>query len=236
VTSPVLPISGLINDALYSTKSVSALLVIALLTSAACYGRDSYRTRDHRIALVTPPHADFSESVRAEMRRELDSILKPLSVEGEWQSLHEAQRNLFLGRLVVVRFRGSCRARTFVSSENVVARLGFTHVSEGEVLSFVEVNCDKVWHFIQGVALRQAGSGDHLLGKALGRVLGHEIYHVIAGTGRHGKGGVTKAEVSPVDLTTGLLMIDAASAERMLRQLRGGPSSAYGSSAPAGRF
>jgi hypothetical protein len=41
---------------------------------------------------------------------------------------------------------------------------------------------------------------DLLLGRALGRVVAHELYHIVAQTARHGRAGVAKPFHTPDDL------------------------------------
>jgi hypothetical protein len=47
--------------------------------------------------------------------------------------------------------------------------------------------------------------GNVLLGRAMGRVLAHELYHIVADTSDHGREGVTQASLTPRELTAGQL-------------------------------
>ena len=57
-----------------------------------------------------------------------------------------------------------------------------------------------------------------LLGRAMGRVLGHELYHVFAKTMDHGHSGVAKTSHSRNDLVGERFEFDGADSKRIRRQ------------------
>jgi hypothetical protein len=60
------------------------------------------------------------------------------------------------------------------------------------------------------------GKSDLLLGRALGRVLAHEVYHILAKTTGHGRAGVAKSALSGRQLIADRIAFD----EHDLRKLR----------------
>jgi hypothetical protein len=60
---------------------------------------------------------------------------------------------------------------------------------------------------------------DEAFGRALGRVVAHELYHVLARTLRHGVVGVAKACYSPVELTAVRFQFEPREVE-LLRESR----------------
>ncbi|HEX3992985.1 MAG TPA: hypothetical protein VHX39_17575, partial [Acetobacteraceae bacterium] len=69
-----------------------------------------------------------------------------------------------------------------------------TWMADGDVLPFGEVDCARVVN-----SVRDAMSGgdlpnwaDQLLGRALGRVVAHELVHMLTRSVRHGRDGVTR--------------------------------------------
>src|SRR5205809_710381 len=54
-----------------------------------------------------------------------------------------------------------------------------------------------------------------VLGRALARVIAHELYHIVAGTADHQDSGVAKAVFSAQDLTDIRFEFDSASISRM---------------------
>jgi len=71
--------------------------------------------------------------------------------------------------------------------------LGWTHLSDGALLPFADVDCEKIRRFIApAVAGGEDRERDLLLGRALARVLAHEMYHIFANTSRHTAFGLAK--------------------------------------------
>jgi hypothetical protein len=54
----------------------------------------------------------------------------------------------------------------------------------------------------------------------MGRVLAHELYHIVAGTSRHGREGVAREAFSARELTDGQLDLDHSDAELLRGSLQ----------------
>jgi hypothetical protein len=76
-------------------------------------------------------------------------------------------------------------------------------MSDGTILPFSDVDCDKIRRFI-GPEVRSLTSADRDIayGRAMGRVLAHELYHVFTNTTRHASWGVAKAFYTSKDLVS----------------------------------
>src|SRR5260370_22742166 len=91
--------------------------------------------------------------------------------------------------------------------------MAFTHTSGSAILPYSEVECDKV-----RVSLRSAmwggdyERGDLLMGRALGRVLAHELYHIVGKTAGHGSDGVARRVLSGAQLISDRLRLQPADA------------------------
>jgi hypothetical protein len=59
------------------------------------------------------------------------------------------------------------------------------------------------------------GNADVLLGRALGRVLAHEVVHILAKSGAHGHAGVAKTALSGSQLIAPELRLEAEDVERI---------------------
>jgi hypothetical protein len=196
--------------------------LLLLLTAGGCLadgpvvveGADSL----YGVALVFRFDGPFSSTALDHLQIETDEILRPLSVEAGWFDFNRIAGRTFTNRLIIVRFKGNCEVNGYAGSPQKGA-LGFTHVTEGEVLPFVEISCEKVWGFIRSEVDRRPGQADYLFGRALARVLCHELYHVIGATSRHSHEGVTKALLTARELTQGALHFDGISGEAILDRL-----------------
>jgi hypothetical protein len=146
------------------------------------------------ITLYTQFQNEPPQAVLDGLREELESIMQPIGLRFEWRSLNHATGYEVSVELAVITVKGRCDTTGLINRSKVDGALGFTHISDGQILPFTELNCDHVRNFVQGellvlpVAEREAA-----LGRALGRVLAHELYHIFANTTRHGSGVAKEA-------------------------------------------
>ena len=94
--------------------------------------------------------------------------------------------------------------------------LAFTHSTDGEVLPFSMVSCDRVRHSVESAMWGgDRARADLLLGRALGRVLAHELVHIVAKSSKHGVKGVAKTALSGGQLIADRLELDVDDVERL---------------------
>ena len=144
-----------------------------------------------------------SPTVLDAMRREVEAIVSPTGVRVIWS--YTADSKIY-SRIAVMRLRGECISERPPIPMRLSGSepLGQTYVSEGRVLSFADVRCDSIRAVIdRDVRAAQAGDRDELLGRAMGRVLAHELYHVLLRTTSHGRNGLAR----PVQTRSDLLAI-----------------------------
>jgi len=84
---------------------------------------------------------------------------------------------------------------------------------DGKVLPFSDVECDRVRASIRSANGRQLS--DLVLGRALARVLAHELYHVLARTPTHARAGLAKRSLSGIELSSDRLELKFADVNRM---------------------
>ena len=79
--------------------------------------------------------------------------------------------------------------------------LGWSYSRDGHVTPFTDVDCDRVRQFINSAVVHTKWADrDVILGRALGRVLAHELYHIFADSRQHARNGLAKAFFTPRDL------------------------------------
>jgi hypothetical protein len=97
--------------------------------------------------------------------------------------------------------------------------LGFTRTSNGQVLPFSELECGHIRRSIAPLAVGYSTKDrESLLGRAMGRVLAHELFHIFANTEKHGQQGVTKTSYNRKDLVAEGFEFDAQDAKRIQRR------------------
>jgi hypothetical protein len=155
---------------------------------------------------------DFTgpRSVRSvqEMKNELQAILQGTGLELDWRSPKEAAQAA-VDNLVVVQFNGTCILEPLPYLYDERGPLAFTHTSAGEPLPFSEVACDTVT-----ASMRSAMVGgdykkaDLLLGRALGRVVAHELVHMLTRSSDHSQAGIQKKALSGSELIADHLQLN----------------------------
>jgi len=169
------------------------------------------------LTLVVSSERPLPAETVTEMHRELDKLMMQASIRVEWKKLSDFKAGTEVHDLVLVKFRGNCRIRPTPVYLDERGPMAFTYTSDGEVLPFSEVLCDRV-----GVAAQSAmvggefGHRDELLGRALARVLAHELYHVKGKCSGHGHSGIAQRALSGRELIATTLDFAPDDAEKMV--------------------
>jgi hypothetical protein len=152
------------------------------------------------------------------MEREVASIVSESGIRVDWRLLTDLHSSDSFETLVVVHFHGACNMEPASSSIDQRTYYGFTYISDGSVLPFSEVECDKISNSIRpAISKQQWRERDSLLGRALGRVLAHELFHMLAKTQHHADEGVTKSSLSAAQLISDKLSMTPADLEKLKR-------------------
>ena len=193
------------------------LLTIAVLAGAALAA--DRNPAPSSLTLVIEYETPPSPASIAEMRQELKFLLSETPVRVDWRLRSEISSGLEIADLAVIRFRGNCRMETMPVVFDERGPLAFTHTSDGEILPFSEVLCDRV-----RVLARSAMFGgdfarqDQLLGRALARVIAHELYHMVGQNHGHGKEGVARHSLTGSQLIADRFALQPRDAARMGRK------------------
>jgi hypothetical protein len=174
------------------------------------------------VAVIMDFEQPYSAVSLESMEHELDEIMDSSQVKLAFRILGPATGQEAFPSLVVARFRGNCRSGEDIRLEPTHT-LGLTHVSDGQILPFSEVDCNKIRSII-GPELERHNHlhTDQLLGRALGRVLAHELYHILAKTTEHAEKGVAKPTLTVGELLSGRLSFQTGESERIRRAIHPG--------------
>lgn len=169
------------------------------------------------LTLVFSPEAPSSTRALEEMKRETARLVSPAEYSFTWLKKGATALGDSFEQLVVIQFRGACQSRVdsdVLSMES--GSLANTAVSGGQVLPFVYVDCDRTRRLMApAIAALPRGARETLFGRALGRVLAHELYHVLAQTTDHKDQGVSKPCFRLADLVSTRFRFDAVSLAQM---------------------
>jgi hypothetical protein len=155
------------------------------------------------------------------MQREVEQILKSSGVTLEWRSRSEAVDATF-NDLVVMTFKGSCVFNPMPIVYDELGPYAITRTTGGEVQPFGEVDCD---HVVSSLHTAMSGDdfakADMLLGRALGRVVAHELVHMLTKSRQHGREGVEKAALSARQLIAETLPLSTFDVDRLHQERHG---------------
>ena len=178
-------------------------------------------TQPHtRVTAIVIPDGRYSRVAIGAMGREAAHILKKSGVSLLWRVGDPGQS--VDGMIVVVKLVGRCDMDG-PAAILMTGPLGWSHEANGVVLPFSDLACDNIRGQVQSAQV--AGNplrGNVLLGRAMGRVLAHELYHIVADTSVHADDGVTQSALSARELTSGQLEFRRSDVEAMQNGLRQG--------------
>jgi hypothetical protein len=185
--------------------------VLFLLLAGVAPGRGETRgAMPAPIILYTQFAQAPSDGVRHALQAEVETIMSPLGLRFEWHDGADPEARNFSGELVIITFEGRCDPEFHASTGRAAGPLGWTHMLDGQVQPFTNLACDRVREMLQPVLVtRHSTVREAILGRALGRVLAHELYHIFARTAHHGSCGIAKQSYSVWDLVDTDFRFDA---------------------------
>lgn len=178
--------------------------LLSLFVSICC------QAQTRTLAVYAVPAKGLDADATASMHTELQRLVNPAGLEILWKSSRNSPADFDL--VVVGSFEGSCSTKEPVMPmvEAVsLTSLGDTSISNGRILPFFHIDCARL------VRMLGRGTDGATLGRAMARVVAHELYHIIANTTAHHDNGVAKPVFSVRDLTTPRFELDMWSAAQM---------------------
>ena len=166
------------------------------------------------------PHSVVS---MAALRQELHALLEPAGIDADVMLKSEMPVSPQFSEVVVFQMKGSCSMSAPSSlplsrRSDLLNPLAMSYTSDGQVLHFGEVECDRVRLCLQRVTgLGRPTQYEAAYGAALGIVVAHEIYHMLAGLKTHTRYGLTKESLSARELLDRELTIPQVVRSAMLR-------------------
>jgi hypothetical protein len=176
------------------------------------------------VAVFTSFDGPRSPQAIAAMKQEVETLVRPSGVNLSWRALDAPRLDEAYSDLVVVKFHGKCNMEAIqllfseLGPESEGGVLGSTKVSDGQVLPFSELECDRIRRSIAPLIIGNSpDEREALLGRAMGRVLAHELFHIFANTGKHSHEGVAKTSHSRKDLVADRFAFTSHDSKRLAR-------------------
>jgi hypothetical protein len=170
---------------------------VLLMTGITAFGRDPA----NGAVVLLDFRDEFSAKAVEAMQSELTKLMKPAGLVFSYRLGSELGPDASPTDIIVVRFNGACRRDVLPPVFDERGAFAYTHVSNGEILPFAEVACDRVHSSVKSLTGKLiAKVSDELLGRALARVVAHELYHIVTRTAHHGSEGVAARGLTSSDL------------------------------------
>ncbi len=157
-----------------------------------------------RIGIFLDFDRDPAPAAIQEMEREVGVLLADTGARFSWLMLNKDTRSQTFDDLAVLRFRGNCHMPTrelLTVADGAKFTLGAAELDSGLVTSYSNVECDQITKCIASL-LQSSCEPDRQVAfrRALGRVVAHELYHILARTKKHTHTGISRSVQSPFDL------------------------------------
>lgn len=163
-----------------------------------------------RNARACPPR------VLDEMHAEAAAILRPAGIALAWRHFPHSRHSEPVSSLIVFSFSGACCSGMRPGPAGSSKPLGWTHWTDGEILPFCVVDCDRIREVVSPIIqYMPLEARDFHYGRALGRVAAHEMYHVIASTTVHASRGLAKPLLTASELVSGACRFTAVELDMM---------------------
>ncbi len=141
------------------------------------------------------------------MQRELSQIMSGAGYAIEWRDPGTQEPYPDIANLAVVELRGNCSppsgASTPVGPIEDREPLASTPVTNGHILPFSTVNCEAITRLLApSLAGEALAHRNFIYGRAVARIVAHELYHVLSGSDEHDHEGIAKAGFTARDLSS----------------------------------
>jgi len=169
----------------------------------AAFGASS-ASSEAPVTLIIDAATPLSSEVATALHHEVEHIFRETGYSFQWVNRGEVKADDSFPDLVVIRLKSACGSEPLRAAAGSTrgSALGWAHVSEGEMLPFIEVDCARLGRMLRVANFTESTLSQHqMMGKALGRVLAHELYHVLTGSSHHSPSGIAQAALSSAHLT-----------------------------------
>ena len=200
-----------------------SILAGFLLTSVCALGTAPSASQPTAPATVLLNYDQpYSQPAFAALQRQLQHVLKQVGLTLDIRERSSTLPHEQFAELFVFEMKGSCSMDALpvgaLSDER--GALAMAYSSDGKILPFGEVECDRIRQCLQRIVGRgNPHTYQSAFGTAIGLVMAHEIYHMLAHSAQHTHEGVTKESLSARELLSGDLSLPAIARLAMRRSL-----------------
>jgi hypothetical protein len=198
-------------------------ICLALITLATAHAAPAVGVPNHPfVTAVLDFERPYSSASLKPLHEELRRILAPAGLDIDIQIKNELPQNSSFGALVLFKMKGACTMNALpigaLSDER--GALAMTYSVDGQTLGFGEVECDRVRASLQrALGIANPAAQESAYGKALARVIVHELYHMLVQSSVHTRHGITKERLSGWELSQQNLTLSNSAVEALRKAL-----------------
>jgi hypothetical protein len=168
---------------------------------------------------LTPP-TTRDALVQAHMRREAVALMRSAGYALEFRDRNARRSGDSAPNLAFVDLIGTCAVAADPTPgpppDDNQPKLAYTAVEDGVVLPFSRIDCGALSRIMAHLLAREApAERAFLYGRAMARVLAHELYHVLAQTRDHAAEGIGKPCFTAADLVSSRFEFETTSLIRL---------------------
>ena len=163
---------------------------------------------DNTLVVYLKADAQQKAAPIEEMKHEVGVLMAQAGFQVEWRGVGaQSGDSADAAMLAVLELNGACGIapgyRGTETPQVSTKSLATTAISDGQVLPFSQLNCTALTRSVSAPLAQAPGAQrDFLYGRAMARVVAHELYHVLMRTTAHARGGVARSCFTTSDLLT----------------------------------
>jgi len=173
--------------------------------SIPTHNAESSPGREKTLVIFLTSDAVISAAASLELKREVSYLLRPAAIRVDWRDPAVDRGGLENDYSAVVHLRGSCRpAGVSTRFEHAVSgpfSLAWSPVADGVILPFGEIDCAALNAFLGPSLWKEPDKvREFVYGRAVGRLMAHELYHMIGQTRVHARSGIAESDFTVAEL------------------------------------
>jgi len=173
--------------------------------SVPTHNAESFPGREKTLVIFLTADAVISAAASLELKREVSYLLRPAAIRVDWRDPAVDRGGLENDYSAVVHLRGSCRpAGVSTRFEHAVSgpfSLAWSPVADGVILPFGEIDCAALNAFLGPSLWKEPDKvREFVYGRAVGRLMAHELYHMIGQTRVHARSGIAESDFTVAEL------------------------------------
>lgn len=206
------------------SRLVAATLGLVMTAALAARG-EGLESLSGAVTVVVDSEKPLPSEAVLALKKEIDRLFASSRLQIQWVDRANAPLGFEAADLVLVRFRGDCQMAAFPPGPpDELGPLARTHISDGTMLPFSEVECERVTRAAQSALIGgERARAQQMVGRALGRVVAHELIHIFLKQKSHAPKGIFRRGLTPRQLVENFLEEDEEG--RIMLDSKGKPAS-----------